>query len=266
MTRRRLGAALVLGGSALALGLQIGAPVIVPLYDGVVIAEPYRYLHPTGDQAGDPTSAIRTVAITGPLSPALAPFTGESPPQAQLIAQEGAFALPDGATAILAEIVPVDPPTPLPDTGPISGNAYRFSVTDQAGNMLRFQACATCVSIALRSPDGSLRGQLMQYRNGAWEPLETRHGGAGLYQANLAALGIVAVVATPAGVDVVLLLAIGGIALIFIAFVALLYLRARPAALPAARLPSGGPARPPTRIPAKKRRGSKRPPPGRSDQ
>jgi hypothetical protein len=265
VTRQRLGAGLVLGGSILALALQVGAPVIVPLYDGVVIADPYRYLHPAGDQAGDPTSASRTVEVVEDgVSPAIAIATNETPPQAQLIAREQAFELSAGATSLVAEIVPVDPPAPLPATGPILGNAYRFSVADQSGSALRFKPCNTCVSIALRTPDGSTPGEIRQFRDGAWLPVVTRHGGTGLYQANLDALGIVAIVATPAGFDFVPLVGIGGVALIFIAFIALLYLRARPPRLPAAQFPrQGGP--PTGRIPSK-RRGSRRPPSGRSDR
>lgn len=265
MTRQRLGAGLVLGGCVLALALQVGAPVIVPLYDGVVIADPYRYLHPTGEQAGEPTSASRTVNVgEDGVSPAIAVATSEQPPQAQLIAREQAFEVSAGTTSLVAEVVPVEPPTPLPDSGPILGNAYRFSVADPAGSSVRPRPCNACLSIALRTPDGSTPGEIRQFRDGAWQPVVTRHGGTGLYQANLDALGVVAVVATPAGFDLVPLLGIGGVALIFIAFIGLLYLRARPPRLPAAqfRRPDGPPA---TRIPSK-RRGSKRPPSGRSDR
>ena len=111
----------------------------------------------------------------------------------------------------------------------------------------------------------------MQFAGGAWKPVVTRHAGTvALYQTNPTSMGIYAVVANGesaagGGVDLVLLLAIGGIALIFIAFVALLYLRARPASLPRARFPGTGSAAPPTRVPSK-RRGPKRRPTGRTDR
>jgi hypothetical protein len=275
VTNRRLGVLLVLGGSALTLAIQVAAPVVVPLYDGVVIAEPYRYLHPSGDQLGDPTSSSETKTVAEGVSPVVVAFTAEIPPQAQLNAQRDAFVLTADATSIVATIEPIDPPA-QPTTGPILGNAYRFSVTDQAGTELRIRACDGCVSIALRAPDGGPPATLMRFVDGAWQPVLTRHGGTvALFQTNPVATGIYAVVATgeagggSGGVlpglfnDPLLLLAAGGIALIFIAFVALLYLRARPSRVTAAEFPRAGSAKPTGRLPSK-RRGSKRPPSGRS--
>lgn len=275
MSRQRLGVLLVMAGSALALAIQVAAPVVVPLYDGVQIAEPYRYLHPSGDQVGNPSSASETELILEGVSPVVVAPTTEIPPQAQVIAQRDAFVLTAGATSIVATITPIDPPA-QPTTGAILGNAYRFSVTDQAGTGLRIKACDGCVSIALRAPDGGPPATIMRFVDGAWQPVVTRHGGGvALYQTNPEAMGIYAVVATGgmgegiegvlAGLfnDPVLLLAAGGIGLIFIAFVALLYLRARPPRVTAAEFPRAGSAQPTGRLPSK-RRGSKRPPSGRS--
>ena len=269
MTQRRLGLLLVMGGSALALAFQIGAPVAVPLYDGVPIVEPYRYLHPSGDQLGDPTSTSETVQVAVGVSPVVVAATSETPPQAQLVAQRNAFELTSGATSVVAAVTPIDPPT-APTAGPLLGNDYRISVTDQSGTELRIRTCDGCISISLRAPDGGPPAAVMRFDGGAWTPVRTSHGGGvAMYQVNAVAMGIYAVVATGesagGGFDLVLLLAIGGIALIFIAFVALLYLRARPASLPRARFPGAGSAAPPTRLPSK-RRGPKRPPAGRSDR
>jgi hypothetical protein len=267
MTSRRLGVLLVLGGSALALAVQIAAPVVVPLYDGVQIAEPYRYLHPSPGQVGSPTSANVIEPMTEAVSPVLVVATTEIPPQAQLIAQRDAFVLTQDATSILATIEPIDPPG-QPATGTILGNAYRFSVTDQHGTALRIRACEGCVSIAMRAPDGGPQGTIMRFEGGAWVPVVTRHGGAvALYQTNPEATGIYAVVATSesGGTDIVILLAGAGIALIFLAFISLLFLHARSGSrpLPAARIPRASSAPPSVRVPSK-RRGSKRPPSGRS--
>ncbi len=266
MKRHLLGVLLVVGGSALALAIQVGAPVIVPLYDGVVVAEPYRYLHPSGDQVGSPTAANVTEPLTEAVSPVLVAATQELPPQAQLIAQRDAFVLTDGAVAVVATITPIDPPA-APTTGPILGNVYRLSVTDQSGTELQIRACNGCVSIALRAPDGGPPATIMRFVDGAWEAVLTRHGGAvALYQTNPVSTGIYAVVATgdPAGgIDVVVLLAGGGVALIFLAFVALLFLRAGSKRVPAAPTTHAGSAQPASRVPSK-RRGAKRPPSGRS--
>src|SRR5690242_2929433 len=130
---RALGWLAVALGLGLALGLQLRGPHAVPLYDGVVVAEPYRYLDPTGSgQTGDPTSASSTQAVSGNVSPVFAIYTDEQPPQAQLIAQADAFQLPPGTTALLASIKPVEP-SAQPAAGSIAGNVYRFAITNQAG-------------------------------------------------------------------------------------------------------------------------------------
>jgi hypothetical protein len=265
--RRRLGALVVLGGGAFALVLQVLAPVGVPLYDGVQVVEPYRFLHPGSGQAGDPTSFTATLEVTEGVSPTVAARTGEQPPQAQMIGQQGAFELTPGATAVVASITAVEPPA-QPASGPILGNAYRFSVTDQSGDALAIKACSGCVSLVLRAPDGTVGGTLAHFEGGSWVPVETRHAGTvGLYQANPTVTGIYAIVSTGqsagGGPDVVLLLAIAGVALIFVAFVTLLYLRARPQRLPVAEFRRGEAPRPPARTPSKKKR-SRRPPRGRS--
>jgi hypothetical protein len=267
VTPRRLGAVLVLGGAVLALALQVIAPVGVPLYDGVSVVEPYRYLHPASGQAGDPSSFSQTLEVTDGVSPTIAARTEEQPPQAQMIGQRASFDLTSGATAIVASITPIEPPA-QPTTGQILGNAYRFSVTDQAGDALHLRTCSGCVSLVLRAPEGSPPSTLMRFDGGAWTPLETLHAGTiGLYQTNPTDTGIYAVVSTGevggGGLDVVLLLAVAGVVLIFVSFVALLYLRARPAKLPVAEFRRGEVARPPARTPSKKKR-SRRPPSGRS--
>jgi len=268
VTPRRLGALLVLGGAALALALQVVAPVGVPLYDGVSVVEPYRFLHPASGQAGDPSSFSETLEVTDGVSPTIAARTEEEPPQAQMIGQRASFDLTSGATAIVASITPIEPPA-QPANGEILGNAYQFSVTDQSGDALHMRTCAGCVSLVLRAPEGSPSSTLMRFDGGTWTPLETIHAGTiGLYQTNPTDTGIFAVVSTGdtgagGGLDVVLLLAVAGVALIFVSFVALLYLRARPAKLPVAEFRRGEVARPPARTPSKKRR-PKRPPSGRS--
>lgn len=267
MSRERGGLLLVLGGSALALALQVAAPVGVPLYDGVVVMEPYRYLQPTGDQAGNPTSYREEEPISEGVSPVVTAATAEQPPQAQLIAQRAAFELTPGATSIVAEISPVQPPGPPPTSGPILGNAYRFTVTDQSGTQLRISPCDGCASLVLRAPEGGPAATIMRFGAGGWSPVVTRHAGTvALYQTSPEATGIFAVVATgetSGGLDLALVLATAGIALIVVAFAALLYLRARPVELPVAQLRRPGSAPPGGRVPSKRKR-SKRPPSGRS--
>jgi hypothetical protein len=263
MGRRRSGWLIVLAGFALALGLQLAAPVGVPLYDGVVVIEPYRYLHPTGDQRGNPTSFNSEPKVDAGVSPVFAAATTESPPQAQLIAQRDAFVVPSGATTIRVSIAPIDPET-APTVGAIAGNAYGFRVTDADGNPLAPKPCDGCLSIVVRAPEGVDEAVVQQLVGGQWVTVQTLHAGiAAMYQTNPTSLGVFAVVAAApqgGGVDITLIIAGLGIALIFAAFVGLIFIRARPpAAYPTPAGRGGGRGRLPS-----KRRGPPRPP-GRSD-
>jgi hypothetical protein len=269
MTRdRALGWLALTGGLALALLVQTRAPVGVPLYDGVVVPDPYRYLHPTGNQPGDPSSFDTTKAVSGNVSPLFAAATSESPPQAQLIAQQDAFQLPSGTTSLKVSIDPVDATT-QPTEGSIAGNVYRISVTDQDGTALMPKSCATCRSLVLRAPDNVTEGAIAYLQGESWTKVTTIHAGTvGIFQANADALGDYAVISgveSPGGdgAERGLLgdpLVFGGIALaLFFAAVAVLFwYRRRPPPVPVARL---GPGR--GRVPSK-RKGPRRPPSGRS--
>src|SRR6185312_5912875 len=129
---RTLGGLALLAGLGLAVAVQVHAPVGVPLYDGVIVPEPYRYLHPVADQPGDPTSAEATKQAQGNKTPVFAVATDEQPPQAQIVAMADAFELPAGATALHITITPVDP-TVQPTQGAIAGNVYRFVITTPDG-------------------------------------------------------------------------------------------------------------------------------------
>jgi hypothetical protein len=260
---RALGWLAVVGGLGLALLVQTRAPTGVPLYDGVVVPDPYRFLHPTGDQVGDPTSFDTTKAVSGNASPLFAAATSENPPQAQLIAQQDAFQVPPGTVAIEVTIDPVDA-TAQPTEGSISGNVYRISVTDQDGKALTPKPCDTCRSLVLRAPDNSTEGAIAYLQGEAWTKLATFHAGTvGIFQANADALGDYAVISgagpsgSEGGLDPLLF---GGIALaLFFAAVAVLFwYRRRPPPVPVARLGAGR-----GRVPSK-RKGPRRPPSGRS--
>ena len=264
---RRAGWALVAIGALLAFGLQYAIPVGVPLYDGVVVQEPYRFLHPASDQAGDPGRGEDTKPITGDKSPAIAVNTGEQPPQAQLIALDGAFRLSQGASQLHIVIEPVEPPI-APTTGAIAGNAYRFAVTDQSGTAVPIQSCEGCISLVMRSPDGIGSATLMRFDGAAWTAIETIHAGTvALYQTNPTALGTIAVVTTSGGsgnggagtIDPIILVLGGAVVVLFLAVMGLLVMRRRdPGGNPEPMGPAGN------RIPSKRKR-SNRPPSGRSD-
>ena len=271
---RLIGWLAVLVGTALALGLQVVNPVGVPLYDGVAVQEPYRFLHPTGDQPGSPASFTATLQVAGAESPQVTAPTTETPPQAQLIALPGAFTLPPGATSLGVSVSPVDPPAGAPG-GQIAGNVYRFAVVDQNGTPVAIEPCDGCISLVLRAPeDMTGAARLQRHADGAWTDIETVHAAMlGMYSTNPTALGDYAIVtggsgspgATPGegsgferGLAFESYVVAGAAAVILVAlFVAALVLRRRP-----------GPLAEPSRtrpVPSKRRRPTK-PPSGRPDR
>jgi hypothetical protein len=264
MARQRAGWLAILAGAGLALGVQVAAPVGVPLYDGVVVQEPYRYLHPTGDQAGDPTSFSTTKAIEDGVSPDFAAATLEEPPQAQVIARRDAFDVPPGTASLQVSVTPIEPPAQPPE-GAIAGNAYRFRVTDQAGNDVPVKPCEACLSLVLRAPDGTEVATVKRFAGGVWLDVGTVHAGiVGMYQTNPTAMGDYALIATvsEAGLDLKLVALGIGLALVFVAFIGLMVVRARPAPAPIAPRGRGELA---ARVPSKRKR-PRRPPGGRSGE
>jgi hypothetical protein len=257
----------VLGGMVAALGLglalaaQIAAPVGVALYDGVPVIEPYRYLHPTGDHQGDPTSFASTPAATGNESPFFAAATTENPPQAQLIVEKGAFRLPAGTSQLQVSITPVDP-IAQPADGTIAGNVYRFAVTDAGGTALVPSQCDGCRTMVLRAPEGVTNATIEHLENDLWVPLNAGPGVASMFQLNISAMGDYALVtggaASPGGGFDPLLIGVGALSVLLVAIAGLFWYRRRPAPVPVAQLrPRQG------RVPSK-RRGPRRPPSGRS--
>jgi hypothetical protein len=180
---------------------QLAAPQgSAPLYDGVVVQDPYRYLAPGSGQADSPTSFTSAVPVDGTTSPQFVAATTENPPQAQLIASPGAFVVPTGVAAINVSIEPVPASAPAPN-GPIAGNVYRFAVADQAGTPLTIVP-AKLPTLILRAPDGFLSATIARYSGTGWEALPTQPSGQpGIVYANVSVLGDYALIATaPSGV------------------------------------------------------------------
>jgi len=197
---RRVGWLALLGGAGLTFAAQVAAPVGAPLYDGVVIQEPYRYLHPASGQPGSPSAYTDTHPVAEGTSPDFAAATTEQPPQAQLIAQVKAFKLTPGATALQVSITPVEPPSLAP-RGTIAGNVYRFAVTDQTGTPLAVDpSCVGCLSMLLRAPDGTGEATLERFADGAWTTVATTHAPTtGSYSTLPSALGDFALVIGDSG-------------------------------------------------------------------
>ena len=192
--RRRLGWLTLVVGLVLLLIVgrrAIGQP---PLYDGVVVEDPYRFLDPASGGPGSPSSATGTLPLDGGVSPAILVATQENPPQAELIIDRGAIALAPGTTSITATIEPVQPPAAAPAPGTtLAGNVYRFSLADQAGTDLALKPGQTA-TVVVRAPNGITTGTIVRYVDGQWQPQATVSGGLpDLYSTNATELGAFAV-------------------------------------------------------------------------
>jgi hypothetical protein len=176
------------------LAARLGSP---PLYDGVVVQEPYRYLAPGPGQVGSPTSFTSAVPVDATTSPQFVAATTENPPQAQLIAPSGSFVLSPGAAALNVSIEPVPASTP-PSDGPIAGNLYRFTVADQTGAPLTI-SLAKLPTLILRAPDGTVAATIARFSGGGWQELPTQSSGQpGIFYANVSSVGDFALIASPA--------------------------------------------------------------------
>lgn len=272
MTDRVAGGLAIAAGTVLAFAAQAMAPVGAPLYDGVVVQEPYRYLHPIGQQPGNPTSFTATPAVTGDVSPEFVAATTESPAQAQLFGQRDAFQLPPGATSLTVSITPVEPPSVEPEF-PIAGNVYRFAVTDQDGVPLAIKPCQNCLTLFLRGPEFLDVGRLERFTGSGWEDVGAIHNPmTGMYQWNATALGDFAILnlAPEPGLGVSGILLLGGAAALVVLLLATVWLfrlrppSSRPPARPDVRGVSPGPRS--RGIPSKRKRPRTPPTSGRSDR
>jgi hypothetical protein len=192
-------------GLALIAAAQAVAPVRAPLFDGVVVVDPYRYLVPAPGAAGSPTSASATLPIDAGRSPSFAVYTSETPPQAELLAHGGELAIGPGTTAVKVTIDPIPPP-PGATPNAIAGNLYRFAVTDQSGAALALLP-GQSITLALRGPAGvALDAVIARFEGGAWQRLATEPSGLqDLFLTNADAFGDLAllgqVTASPNGLD-----------------------------------------------------------------
>ena len=201
---RRAATTLAAGAALLALAWGLGPRSAPPLYDsGPIIAEHYRYLHPpAGFTVTKPPGAIDvTLKLEGGQSPAMAESTEENPAQAQILAAQGAFAVPPGTTAVHVIIQAVDPPVAAPQGDTLDGNVYRFAITAvPSATPLTFRP-GQQVTVVLRGPAG-VANPILELSDGTtWAKLDTTPLGANSpdsYAANVSSLGDIALVAPPA--------------------------------------------------------------------
>jgi hypothetical protein len=191
-SRWRLRAGVLLLGLGLTwLAAMIPSSRSAPLFDGVFIEDPYRWVDPPPGAPGDPTSAEATQPVVDGAVPLLAVSTSEVPPQAQIIAQADAFAISAEATSVTVSIVPSAANDPA-----ISGNVYRFTVTDALGAPLEIRPEAR-VTIVVRASEPDLVAQVARLDGTEWIAIPTEYGGLpDMFAANITQLGDFAVLVT----------------------------------------------------------------------
>jgi hypothetical protein len=172
--RRRLALVSIGVGMALAAAARLLAPGAPPLYDGVVINEPYRWLEPPPGELGGAQGVSATAPLEDGASPLVALATSEQPPQAQVFAPPGALTLPPGTRSLAMSITPIAP-SGAP-SGHIAGNVYRFVIANQDGVPATAPADAF-VSIVMRGPDDVFEATIERFTDGAWQSLDTSHAG-----------------------------------------------------------------------------------------
>jgi hypothetical protein len=171
-----------------ALGVSLRT---APLFDGVFLEDPYLWVDPPPGASGDPPSVETEQPVVNGSVPLLAVSTSEVPPQAQIIAQEDAFAITADAQSVTVSIVPS-----APNDSTIAGNVYRFSVTDAQGASLEVRPAAR-VTIVIRAPQQNLVAEIAHFDGSAWVTIPTEFGGLpDLFAANITELGDYAVVIT----------------------------------------------------------------------
>ena len=186
---------LVAAGLLGTLAIQVVIPTRQPpIYDGIVVVEPYLWLDPPPDHPGGASGSTAEIAVTSGRNDLVAAATAESPPQAQIFGISGSLVVGGDVTRISLSIQPV--PTPAtPSRGYIDGNVYRFDVTDQLGRTITARSDAL-VSIILRPADPGVRDPTIERFNGVeWEPVPTSEAGESGFEAIVTEFGDFAIVA-----------------------------------------------------------------------
>ena len=196
MTTRRVALVAIALGLGIAGAAQVAAPLAgPPLYDGVIVVQPYMYMNPPAGKPGGAKGASAHVSMNGPKNGLVAVATPEQPPQAQVVAGDGTLLLPPSATGLDVSITPLDPSVDATVAGAarILGNVYRFTLVDQTGAAATAPASGL-VTVVLRAPedaDGALVGQIV---DGTWHPLKSEPMFGSTYVAVVTSFGDFAVI------------------------------------------------------------------------
>ena len=195
--RRKLGPlAIVLGFLAAALAQRLAPIAGPPLYDGVIVEDPYVWLSPPAGHSGGAHGVSQTFPVQGGRNPDLQVGTSENPPQIGVFAGAGYLILPPGTSSISVSIQPVPPPA-QPPAGVIAGNVYRVSLTNQSGQPVTGQPSGG-VTVELRGPLDSNNATIERFTGSQWVPVPTDSAGEpNMYAAVVTDFGDFALVAQP---------------------------------------------------------------------
>jgi hypothetical protein len=198
MKSRRLAAGALVCGLAVVVIAQRLAPIAgPPLYDGVPVTDPYKWLSPPSGLQGGAQSAHQTDVVAD-IQAGLAVGTPELPPQVQVVVDPGALALADATTSVTISIEPVGAPAVQPSDGTVAGNVYRIATVDQAGTAIGFNAGGTA-TLVLRGPPVLRSATIESFDGGVWTKLHTDPAGIpDIFTATVTGFGDFALVA-PAG-------------------------------------------------------------------
>lgn len=190
------------GWIAVAVGLGLASlahsPNELPLYDGLPVPSPYRYVSPPPDLGpsnqrplpGEATLSVENGQVSGGGAQ-----TGDD--QVLVFFGLGALRASSRATSVTIRIDPVTDPPPAPRGSQIRGNVYRISGTEQPGG-----APVTVVhgfNVTMQYPLGPLR-ELQFYDGSSWHALRTQVDITSRYvRATPTAFGEIAATAEPSG-------------------------------------------------------------------
>jgi hypothetical protein len=200
MRRSSLGLAAILGGLVVVAIAQQARPISgPPLYDGVVVFDPYKWLSPPPGLDGGAQSAQQSFSGQD-LRAGFAFGTPEEPPQIQIQAVFTSLALPRGTSSVTMSIQPMAAPAATPPNGIIAGNVYQIDVVDQNGSAIRAKRGAT-VTLVMRGPTSLPNATIERFSEGKWTALQTTWPGVpDTFVASTADFGEVALVAPVAWV------------------------------------------------------------------
>jgi len=170
---------LLAGGAALALAarLMVAGGAVA---DGVIIAEPYRFLCPPAEASArnqQPQPKTQMLDLQNGKSPPIA-FTSDEAgvPQVELLLQGGSLTVPKGATAVTVAAKAVRPPETLPSDGGLDGNVYEITVT--FGDQPAVPVAGQPITVVLRGPAGAGSPNVERFAEGRWSALSTIAVGA----------------------------------------------------------------------------------------